>query len=290
MTELPVRFIQVVGCHQPTPRTIRITFGGSELADFVFAPDQQVKLCFPRAGDSAPRLPAPTPDGDPLPWYQAYLALPEQERPWMRSYTVRAHRAEQGVIDVDFALRPDAGPATRWARTARIGAVIGMVGPSPLFARARPISASIDVDGLLLLVGDESALPGIGTMIESLPAQTRALALIEVADPADEQRLATRGEVTVRWLHRAETRPGTGDLLLPALRAAEFAPERTVAWLAAEAATVRRLRRHLVADRGLSGRCVEFAGYWRLGRTQDDAPTAGDLADARQRAADMATA
>ncbi|ASO23100.1 NADPH-dependent ferric siderophore reductase [Actinoalloteichus hoggarensis] len=289
MTALPVRLIEVVGRRRPTPMTCRITFGGPDLADFAFIPDQQVKLCFPPTGAAVPRLPAPTPDGDPLPWYREYLAMPEHERPRMRGYTVRAHRADEGVIDVDFALRSDAGPATRWARDARVGDVVGMVGPSPIFARSRPLSASIAAGGLLLLAGDESALPGIGTLIETLPARTRALALIEVADRAEEQRFETHGEVTVRWLHRGETPPGTGGSLLDALRAAEFPPERTVAWLAAEAAVARGMRGHLVAERGMAGSAVEFAGYWRAGRTQDDAPTAADLADARARAADART-
>jgi hypothetical protein len=54
------------------------------------------------------------------------------------------------------------------------------------------------------------------------------------------------------------------------------------AWLAGEAGTVRLLRRHLVEERGVPKRAIDFAGYWRRRRTQDDPPTEQDLADAQE--------
>ncbi|GAA2721425.1 siderophore-interacting protein [Cellulomonas aerilata] len=40
------------------------------------------------------------------------------------------------------------------------------------------------------------------------------------------------------------------------------------AWLAGEAGVIKTLRRHLVADRGVSRRAVAFMGYWRRGRAE----------------------
>ncbi|GAA3469483.1 hypothetical protein [Nonomuraea roseola] len=45
----------------------------------------------------------------------------------------------------------------------------------------------------------------------------------------------------------------------------------------------RAPRRHLVDDRGVAKRSIDFAGYWRLRLTQDDAPTPEDLAEAAER-------
>jgi NADPH-dependent ferric siderophore reductase len=39
-------------------------------------------------------------------------------------------------------------------------------------------------------------------------------------------------------------------------------------WLAGEAAVIRTLRRHLVAECGVDRRAVAFMGYWRLGRSE----------------------
>ncbi|WP_406317271.1 siderophore-interacting protein [Streptosporangium sp. NBC_01639] len=45
-------------------------------------------------------------------------------------------------------------------------------------------------------------------------------------------------------------------------------PRPMYAWLAGEAAVIRTLRRHLVAERGLNRRSVAFMGYWRMGRSE----------------------
>jgi NADPH-dependent ferric siderophore reductase len=280
MEHLPVRFIRVADASRVTPHMARVTFTGDDLADLTCTgPDQQVKLYFPKPGQAVPRLPAPVLDFGR--WYGAFTAIPEVERPWMRSYTIRAHHPRGQLIEVDFVLHDDAGPATRWARTARPGDTLGMFGPSPMFARRVPLDESIAGADWLLLAGDEAALPAIGTIVESLPEGARAVAYVEVRDAAEEQRLATRGDVTVHWLHRGAAPAGPGGPLLDAVRGAEFPPGAVFAWLAGEASVVRTLRRHLVAERGVERRSIDFSGYWRHRLTQDDAPTEADLADAQ---------
>jgi iron complex transport system ATP-binding protein len=46
---------------------------------------------------------------------------------------------------------------------------------------------------------------------------------------------------------------------------------RLYAWLAGEAAVIRTLRRHLVAECGVDRRAVAFMGYWRRGRAENTA-------------------
>ena len=298
MAHLPVRFVRVTAVRRLTPRMARISFGGDDLADIEVSdpdqnePDQQVKLYFPKPGQTIPRLPTPTGDGDVMRWYRSFTAIPEPERPWMRSYTIRA--ATDGHIDVDFVLHGgagqatqsgEAGPATRWALSARPGDTLGMFGPSADFATPVPLSTSIAAADWVLLAGDETALPAIGTLVESLPPRTTAMAYVEVADPAEEQRLDTRGDLTLRWVHRGTTPPGRGTALVDAVRGADLPPGEPFAWLAGEAGTVRALRRHLVGDRGIAKRSIDFTGYWRLRMTQDDPPTEEDMTEARERLA-----
>ncbi|MGX7759444.1 siderophore-interacting protein [Streptomyces angustmyceticus] len=283
MTAVPVALIQVTEVRHLTPRMVRVTFAGEGLDDLPTWPDQQLKLLFPRPGQAAPRLPEGVPDGDTMGWYQAFLALPEDERPWMRSYTVRSYDPVRQRISVDFVLHgtdpATAGPATRWAASASAGDTLARYGPSPEYARPLPL----DTADWLLLAGDETALPAIGSLLDALPAGARALVCVEVADAAEEQRLATRADLTVRWVHR--TGPGTGnpDALPAAVRALAFPAGRGFAWLAGEAGTVRALRRHLVEERGVGKERIDFSGYWRRRLSQDDAPTDEDLAEARER-------
>ncbi|MEQ4303407.1 siderophore-interacting protein [Plantactinospora sp. B6F1] len=156
-----------------------------------------------------------------------------------------------------------------------------MFGPSPVFARPLPLGTT----DWLLLAADESALPALGTIVEALPAGTRAHAFVEIPDRAEEQHLDTPADLTLHWLHRDNPPTAHGRRLLDAVRSATFPAGSVLAWLAGEAGTVRALRRHLVDDRGLPKQAIDFTGYWRRNLTQDDDPTDEDLAEARERLA-----
>ncbi|GAB3155771.1 siderophore-interacting protein [Amycolatopsis stemonae] len=257
----PTGLLEVTAVRKPTPRTVRVTFTGDGLADLEPWPDQQLKLLFPPPGRPV-RLPEP--DDDVMRWYQAYLAIPEDERPVMRSYTVRSR--ERATIDVEFVLHDGtAGPATAWAGTAKEGDVLGRYGPDAAYRRA------LSTADTLVLAGDETAVPAIAGILSEVD---NAVAFVEVPDAAEERPLP------VHWVHRDGA--GHGVKLLAAVRAAKFPEGSVSAWLAGEAGMVRSLRRHLVGERGLEKRAIEFTGYWRRRLTQDDAPTTEDLADAAE--------
>ncbi|MEU4248146.1 siderophore-interacting protein [Amycolatopsis sp. NPDC026612] len=262
----PTGLLEVTAVRRVTPRTVRVTFTGDGLGELEPWPDQQLKLLFPPPGRPV-RLPSA--GDDVLRWYQAYLAIPAGERPVMRSYTVRGRDPGRAAIDVDFVLHGStAGPATAWARTAAPGDVLGRYGPDPAYRR--PLSAA----DVLLCAGDETAIPAIATILSEVDS---AVVFVEVADAAEEQPLP--GEV--HWLHRNGAEHGRK--LVEAVRDAKLPGGSVAAWLAGEAGVVRTLRRHLVGDRGLAENAVEFTGYWRRSLTQDDAPTAEDLADAAEK-------
>jgi NADPH-dependent ferric siderophore reductase len=266
--------LHVVDTAEVTPHMRRITFGGDGLTGFTpVAPDQQLKLFFARDG-GVPEVPEPEPDGDVMRWYQRYLAVPEPVRPWMRTYTVRRHDARRRQLEIDFVLHADnEGPASRFAARARAGDVVGMYGPSVSHFR-RPGGHA-----WRLLVGDETALPAIGATLESLPAGERAVVYAEVADAGEEQRFTSAADVEVHWLHRGTRPPGGSTQLLDVVRTAELPDGPAYAWVAGEASAVRAVRRHLVGERAVARRAVAFAGYWRLQLSQDDAPTAEEVAE-----------
>ncbi|GAA1076981.1 siderophore-interacting protein [Nocardiopsis composta] len=273
--------IEVLRCEPVTPLMARVTFGGEDLRNFTsVAPDQQVKLFFPREGQGAPSVPPMPEDGDVGRWHAAYLAMPDDVRPWMRSYTIRAHRPEANEIDIDFVLHGDGGPASRWAGAARPGDVLGMLGPAA--ARYREPTSAED---WWLLVGDETALPAIGALVEALPEGTRAQVFAEVRDAAEEQPIARPG-VDVAWIHRGSVPPGRGTGLVDAVRGARLPSGAGFAWVAGEASMVRAVRRCLVDEHALPKSAVAFTGYWRLSATQDAPPTEEDLADAAEQLAE----
>lgn len=219
--------LRVVGCETVTPRMRRVTLAGDGLAGFTpVAPDQQVKLFFARDG-GVPEVPDP-PAGldDVAGWYQRYLAMPDDRRPWMRTYSIRRHRPEERQVDVDFVLHGDDGdsgggghdgPAARWAAAAAPGYVIGLYGPSVSHLRTP------GRHDWKLFAGDDTALPAIGAWLESLGPDERAVVVAEVAGPEEEQRFDTRASVTVTWRHRGDGVPaGQSTALADAVRELDF--------------------------------------------------------------------
>ncbi|WP_416901438.1 siderophore-interacting protein [Micromonospora echinospora] len=295
--------VEVRALRRLSPSFLRVTFAGPDLDRFADnGYDQRIKVALPRTGETVAELP------HGADWYQQWRTLPEESRCHVRTYTVRAVRQDVQEVDVDLVLHGDGGPATRWARRARLGDRLALVGPDAGFdgvhggVEFRPPAV-----GTLLLAGDETAAPAICAILERLPADARGHALIEVPDTGDVLPVAAPSGVTVTWLPRigaahgsrlAPTVAALAGELLPAARPAlalagavpapvgplaEVDVDRDIlwevpdvppaaplyAWLAGEAAVIRGLRRQLVTERGLDRSAVAFMGYWRLGRTAD---------------------
>lgn len=251
---------------RPTPRVLRVTFAGPDLADLpVVAPDGYLKLFFPRPGEAAPVLPT-FPDGDDVTgWFRSYLAMPDEVRPPMRTYTLRRRREDPVEFDVDFVLHAQ-GPARDWALGAGPGDHIAFTGPYGLWA-PRP------EHDWVLLVGDETAVPAIGAIVESLPAGTRAVVLAAVRDAGEHLVWDTAAEVDARWLY------ASGATLPAALASLDLPAGRPYVWLSGEAGVVRDLRRHVTRERAVPKDDICFTGYWRRGRTEEQevrAALAGD--------------
>ena len=252
--ETRLRLLQVKNVEQITPKMLRITVGGDELGGFVSAAhDDHVKLFFPQPGQAKPVLPTSSPNGPVYP--------PDAPKPAARDYTPRRYDVAAKTLAIDFVLHGD-GPATSWAARARPGDFLGVGGPRGSFI------VPDDFDWYLL-AGDETALPAIGRRLEELPPGTRALVVAEVADAAEEQRFDTPARIEVLWLHRAiaATAAKSADtpLLQQAIAGLNFPPGDGYAWIAAEAATAKALRSHLVEERGLRKDRVKAAAYWKHG-------------------------
>lgn len=246
MTTTAPRLLQVQRSARITPRMVRVTLAGDDLAGFGGdGPDRRIKMFFPVPGQDRPAVPRATSGGPVWP--------PGEPRPAIRTYTVRRYDPATGELDVDFVLHEGHGPAAAWARDARPGAWVGVSEPGGRYA-ADPDAA------FHLVIGDESALPAVATVLAALPAGVPALAYLEVADAAEEQPLP--GDFTAaHWVHRGD-RPA-GEPLTDAVRAAVLPDGGGQAWLSGESACVRELRAHLLDDRGFDRRRVYATGYWR---------------------------
>ncbi|MGG5175749.1 siderophore-interacting protein [Pseudarthrobacter sp. J1763] len=233
-----VSAIQKVGAN-----FLRITFGGYELRDFgVHGPclDLRIKLMIPSKTPSGGRAPLPSFNTAELntanaSWYQQWLAMDPEIRGDMRTYTVREARLD-GVypeIDVDFVIHVDAeghsGPAAAWALEAQPGDRMVIIGPNNHAGHCITAETYSGIEfrpGMaqrVLLAGDETAVPAISAILESLPVHIQGEAFLEVPEAADFQDISTQAAVQITWLARGaalgRSRPH-GELLQEAVRSA----------------------------------------------------------------------
>jgi NADPH-dependent ferric siderophore reductase len=252
-----VLLLEVTKSERISPNVVRVTFGGEGLGKFTpLGFDQWFRLFLPRPGQDSLKLPTRTSGL----WYAQYLATAKPKRPYVRNYTVRAYRPDG--LDVDFVVHVDAdghsGPASAFALAAKPGDQVGLldqgVGYHP---RAE--------HDWTLLVADETGLPAVAGVCQSLPDDAKGVAIVELPSLDDRQEFRVPAGVDLRWVAREDPAGVPGRLALEVLRAAELPSGPVYAYLVGESALVTGGRRHLVENRGVAKHQIDFIGYWRHG-------------------------
>ncbi|MFK0238292.1 siderophore-interacting protein [Streptomyces vinaceus] len=250
---------------------LRVTFGGESLAGFRSGGyDQSLSLFLPPAHEEHTVLPSTDEDT----WFGAWRAMPDADRPVMRSYTVREQRrTPEGAdeVDIDFVLHGDSSPASYWAGRAVTGRRIMAIGPAVAENKSVRFQPPAATDALLMYA-DETALPAAAAILERLGSDVRVSAWFEVPHADDRLDLSTPADAEIHWIVREG---GAGkertERVVETLRAAQLpAAQAPYVWLAGEAGTVRAVRRHVVQERSIDRRAVRFTGYWRLGASEEE--------------------
>lgn len=247
----PPRFrrVAVRRVERLSPRLVRVTFAGDELAGLtVDQPAASVRLLVPSLGVHELVMPA---------WNGNEFLLPDGRRPAIRTFTPRRTDPDAHELDLDIVVH-GGGVASEWAAGAEVGAQAAVSGPGRGY--------TVDPEApAFLLGGDETAIPAISQLLETLPPERPVRVLVEVADPAARIALPDRPGAAVEWHDLAPAAP-PGEALAAAVREADLAPGTRV-WAAGEAAAVQRIRRHLFQDRGLPRAHAAVRGYWKHGRS-----------------------
>lgn len=243
------RLLEVRRVERPTPRLVRISLGGDDLAGFsTLSPTDHVKLLVP-SGDDPPALPVAGPDGLSFP--------PGASMAEARDYTPRRFDPAAGELDIDVVVH-GAGRVSDWAATVRPGDRVGVLGP-------RGSHLVPTAFGWLLLVGDDTALPSIARWLEALPADVPAIVVVEVEDAAEEQALAAPAGTRVAWVHRAGSSGAPDERLAAVVAGLDLPAGDGFAWIGGEAHSIRPVRRHLLGERGMPRAAVDISGHWKRG-------------------------
>lgn len=238
-----------------TPHYIRIYLTGdgvSEIADTTIGVNN--KILIPPVG--LDKVYFPEFDYDKGQW----KPMDDSIRPIVRTYTHRGIDLRRNEIWVDFVAHGDEGPASAWAIGSKPGDVLGVLmkaGKTELFPQANNY----------LLVGDATALPVLGAILESLPASAKGTCIIEVHGPEDVQKLYTQADIDFIWLHNDA--PQEGSLLVDLVKIRSLPQSERFAYVAAEFSTVREIRNYLRKDLGWKREELYAYSYWKIGISED---------------------
>ena len=241
-----------------------VTFAGGDLATFEPAgPDTFLYVLLPPPGRAELTI-------DQSFTWEAYQQMPEADRPVGAYYTLRRWRPERAELDMLFVLHGDTGPASSWAARARPGDPVALWGPRTAWDPPEGTDR-------YLLVADETGLPAVAAILESLPHDSAVEVIAEVAEPGDEHPMPPTGPaVTITWLHRNGADPGTTALLADAVRSLPEPDGTTYAWGGGESHAMTAARKHLRHTVGLRREQVAMVAYWRH---RDHEPDQGDVDD-----------
>lgn len=259
-----IRTTQVVSRAEITPRMLRLTLAGPELAALhSHACDDHVGVVFPLE-DGSRNDPTYNPDRLMLDWHAP--------APPMRKYTIRRHDPANGELDLDIVLHPG-GLASDWAVGLRPGDDVVLAGPPG--SLAFPHTYAHYVFAL-----DTTALPVLarwldeGEWIEERGVTGQALidhdTLEETAYP-----LRHRRGVRVDWLDRS-----SGSQLVEKVAGLDLGGRdaaEVFLFAAGEAGDIKALRRW-AKQRGVDSLVT---GYWKRGAVELDHEDEGRADDER---------
>ncbi|BCY11516.1 hypothetical protein L3i22_066040 [Actinoplanes sp. L3-i22] len=238
---LSVGELHVVRVEDQTPQLRRIDFRTDGAAPLPLSePAETLTAIWPAEGA----------DRVVLPEVGRWKFPPDAPRQHTANLTVRAWDPATATLTVDFYLHGEHGPAARWAAAAQPGDRLGFGGTRVHWVHDPGAAWT-------LLLGDETVLPSVAAIVETLPADQPIIAVLEVDDPADRAYLDT-SRLTVHWTARGG--------LEGVVRSVEFPAGRAQVFGGAETRVIQVIRTHLLTERGLGRDEVSLQGYWHRPR------------------------
>lgn len=245
----PRRWVAIRAIERVTPRVVNLRLHGEQLAGFEPGlPGAHIKLILPAPGTDRPALPLRYEDRRAI---FADGVVP----PVLRTYTPLRFDASALELEVEMLIHGD-GSASNWLQRANVGDEILVAGPRGGW--------DVPSDGdWYLVAADDTAIPAATQVLAALPEKPRIVAF-EIADPGEEREVSHAGP-SPEWLLRGPNPQQAGSALEAHIRSLDLPSGRGYAWVACEAGAMRRIRRHLIDDRGIPAGQLVTRGYWKLG-------------------------
>jgi len=251
---------------QLSPHYIRMVFTGDVAAYREATLGDNNKIFVPPVGLDKVHLRTQDPQSG------EWVLPPQEIRPIVRTYTHRALDLEKGELTIDFVDHGDQGPASGWAHRAIPGGELGVA----MKLHKKELFPTVDH---YVLIGDATAIPVLGVILEQLPPTALGHCLIEVHGPQDELPLATQAQMQFSWLHNPT--PGKNSSLADRARELTLPQGSRFAFVACEYASVREIRQYFRKEKGWSKEELYAFSYWKVGAAEDQ--SALDRREERQK-------
>ncbi len=231
MYELKFRNAQVSHVEQPDDCFIRVTFTGSDLADFQSKGfDDHLKFLFDD----------------------------EQGQSTRRDYTPRSFDNAKQQVTIEFALHEN-GKATQWARQAQPGQSVTLVGPRGSLIIAKEYHWH-------LLIGDLTALPAIRRRLEELDGHKQVKVMLLQPDGCSLEAInhtstntSTRTSAQISYFTESED-------LTEAVQTFELPKGEGFIWAAGERQMMATLKQILIKEKQHHKSASRIAAYWQQGQ------------------------
>ncbi|WP_282114104.1 siderophore-interacting protein [Pseudoalteromonas arctica] len=226
-----VRKANVLSTQQITPHLQRIIVGSDDFKDLTSQYiGNYVKVLFPKNGEVDFNL----------------------KTACVRSYTIRHVDAQTGALTLDFVINMHQGPATDWAKIAKVGDELGIAGPGPKKLDNYEHSHYV-------LLGDLTSVNAIKGYAQQLPLTSKIDAFVHV--PTEQDIINLETSRNVNWL----VTDNADEVLLSALQNLHITAEPPIVFMALEAGLVRRAKTLLTEQFNIPRSNIVSSGYWKKG-------------------------
>ncbi|GLF96943.1 siderophore-interacting protein [Streptomyces yaizuensis] len=177
-------------------------------------------------------------------------------KPHQRAYTLVDPDPVAGTFSLEFALHD--GPASDWARAARLGDTVDATLQGTGFTAPEP------PPGRLLVVADPASLPAVNSLLDAFPGVPATL-WFETAGDGDEE-LPLRVDPACHEVRRVPREDAGRRLVaevteaLPGVLAGCADP---YLWIACDTVTTRALSGFARKELGIAKDRINALGYWR---------------------------
>ncbi|MBG9992348.1 siderophore-interacting protein [Pseudoalteromonas sp. NZS37] len=226
-----VRKASVLSTEQITPHLQRIVVGSEDFKDLTSQYiGNYVKVLFPKNGEVDFNL----------------------KTACIRSYTIRHVDAQTGALTLDFVINMHQGPATDWAKIAKVGDELGIAGPGPKKLDNYEHSHYV-------LLGDLTSVNAIKGYAQQLPLTSKIDAFVHA--PTEKDIIDLETSRNVNWL----VTDNADEALLSALQNLHITSEPPIVFMALEAGLVRRVKTLLTEQFNIPRSNIVSSGYWKKG-------------------------